>query len=133
MRSLAPSRFALILALVVALAGCDSSEPDTPPGAAGRYVATQFSAGATDVLALGGAVEITLSDDGRTVGRLVLPPSLADGDETEFSLAGTYRLNGDRVIFAQDADTFVRDATWTLSAGMLRGSFQNITVVLTTQ
>lgn len=114
------------LFLLLPLAACDSAEDSV----AGTYAAASFSVDGRDVLAAGATLQMTLTEDGRVTGQLTVPESLAEGEGTDYSLAGTYAQNGSRVTFAQEADTFVRDATWTYTGGELRGVEGEVSVVL---
>lgn len=120
-------RCVLFVALLSA-GGCDSSGNDS---VAGTYAASRFTVGGVDVLDAEGSLQMTLRDDGSVTGRLTVPESLAEGEETDYDLAGTYSVSGDRVAFTQAADTFVRDAAWTYGDGELRGAFGDVVIVLT--
>ena len=121
-------RFLAAFALLLTLAACDSSDDDS---VAGSYTASSFTNDGTDVLAAGGTLQMTLTDDGRVAGRLTVPESLAEGEETDFSLDGTYMQTGSTIRFAQTEDTFVPLVTWTYGGGELRGSYRSTSVVLT--
>lgn len=117
----------LVFAIFVASA-CGSDDPmkveDVAPPTmaevAGDYSATEFSGGGYDVLALEGSLDLTLGADGSLAGSMYIPPA-ADGPYT-FDMAGTYTLSGLSLTFYQDADTFVRDATWTWKGdGVIEG------------
>jgi len=120
---------ALILGLGLAVAAANScssgtAEPlvDLPPtiqNIAGSYSATSFTGGGYDVLALGGNLQLTLGVDGSLAGELNVPASA--GGPLLADMAGTYTINGNRLTFEQQADTFVRDATWTWTNAVLNG------------
>ena len=132
MRS-APTRLLLLLSLC-ATAACGTAstalddeeeqgpgDPPTMSAIAGDYEATQFTANGEDVLALGATLSLTLGADGSVAGTLDVPP--AAGGPFQADMAGTYTLSGNSLTIDQDADTFVRDATWTWSNGVLSGSW----------
>jgi len=88
---------------------------------AGAYSATEFMGGGYDVLALGGSLDLTLGDDGSLAGSRDIPP--AAGGPFTADMAGTYTVMGNALTFTQAADTFVRDASWTWTNGILNGSW----------
>ena len=112
------------LALSMSLAvGC--SDPLTPGSIIGTYFASTFalSGGATeDVLAAGGSLTITFSAGGTTSGVLFVPAASSASGGMDFTadMAGTFVLEGDSVILTQDADSFVRDLTWTVDGSRIR-------------
>jgi len=120
-----PGKPALLAVLVAAACGDGDPGAPTVPRVAGSYVAVVFTAtseGQTlDLLALGASLEITLSTDGRTAGRLFVPEGEEDGSDFEADLAGTWTLEGDTVRFSHDADTFVRDMPFHVRDGRLEG------------
>ena len=120
------------LALLVAATGCDSASDDSIAGtyAASQFIATLDSGETVNVLAAGGSITMTLTSDGRASGRLVVPESLAEDSEPITPFDGTYAVMGDTVTFDHEADTFIRDATWTRSGDQLRTQAFGITVVL---
>ena len=99
----------------------DPGDPPTMSTIAGAYEATQFTADGDDVLALGATLSLTLGADGSVAGDLHVPP--AAGGPFDADMVGTYTLSGDTLTIVQAADTFVRDATWTWSAGILSGAW----------
>ena len=107
----------LAVLAVLALPGCGDSFSPTRDTVAGTYTATRFVTSSTgtvtDQLAGGATLTITLTAGGITTGRLMLPASDVNGAGLDVSMAGTWSLTGDRVVFTQDADTFVRDMTFT--------------------
>ena len=136
MRSLvAPSS---VLALVSVLAGCGDDAPFAPTteNVAGSYSATTFTVatatGTVDLLALGSEVDVTLSSDGTTTGRLFVPASGEVGEDVEADLTGTWALDGSTVTFDQEGDTFLRDVEFTATRNRLTadGTFGNETVRL---
>lgn len=128
----------LFLGALLLLTGCDTAEPDveTVPG---TYQTVTFLADIegeiVDVMAAGGLIEMTLADDGTVSGRFLVPEALAgdDGENLTYDLAGTYTVVGDAVTFTQDADTFIRDVTWTFDDGALRLADENFDIVLRKQ
>ena len=113
-------RHAVVLSAAVLLLGCDSTEPSP---IAGTWVATEFtiteSGEETDVLAAGGALTITISSTNTTSGSLTIPASVTGEEEFTASMAGTATITGSTVDFEQAADSFVRDATWTIVGNTL--------------
>ncbi|MDT8341176.1 MAG: hypothetical protein RQ751_06660 [Longimicrobiales bacterium] len=121
----------LALGLVLLLAascGDDGVTEVRIEDVAGSYAATQFSAEGNDVLAAGGSLTLTLGTNGTVSGLLRVPEGV--GGPFEADMAGTYTLAGDRITFSQQADTFVRDAEWRWSGGVLRTDGPVVTVVL---
>jgi hypothetical protein len=124
---------ALLFAVALASAACasDPSGPSADPNenpptmseVAGDYHATAFTGGGYDVLALGGSLDMSLDADGTVTGSMLVPAAAAGGEDFQADMAGTYTLTGNALTFHQDADTFVRDATWTWSSGVLSGSW----------
>jgi hypothetical protein len=83
---------------------------------AGTYSATVFTvkpddAAEINVLGAGGSLTITISKSGATTGSLHVPASVEGGPLTA-SMAGTASVTELTVEFDQEADTFVRDLTW---------------------
>lgn len=95
--------------------------PPTLENIVGAYAATIFTGGGFDVLALGGGLEMTLAIDGSVTGTMEIPA--AAGGPFTADMAGTYSVTGNSLTFTQDADTFVRDMTWTWTNGVLNGSW----------
>jgi hypothetical protein len=100
---------ALIATVSVTAALACGSNPTGPSLAAvaGTYTATQFTTTdggtATNQLAAGASIALTLNANGTTSGRLIVPGQL-DAD-----LTGTWTVNGNRVTLSQSADTFLRN------------------------
>jgi hypothetical protein len=134
-------RLPIVLALVVPLVACGSTGEPSLDEVAGRYVATTFTVeqGGLTVDELGNGTEliIVLQVDGTTIGRLFVPGGAEGGGDLDASMTGTWVLHGATVTFAQSADTFVRDLSFTYDAGARTlsgtGTFggATITVVLT--
>ena len=127
----------LVFSLPFAFACNDALSPEA---LAGTYVATTFTFSGPvtgDVLSAGGSFTITLNADGTADGSLFVPASLAGGVALNTNLVGTYTLVGETITFTHEADTFVRDATWTVDGSELHGtgtfSGVTITVVLSRQ
>lgn len=119
--SLAPT---LILLSATALVGCeDTTGPPTMDDVAGSYHATTLightDAGDIDVLARGGSLTLTLAADGTAMGTLFVPDGDEDGSDLTADLSGTWTLDGDEVTFQHDADTFIRNVTFTYHAGLV--------------
>ena len=124
MRSLLASG-SLCLLLLACSAGTEVEAPD----AEGAYAATTLTAvDATetiDVLADGGSLILTLHGNGTTTGRLFAPGAGEDGENLDEDLAGTWSQTGEQVTFSQAADTFIRDATWTVDAVSLSTTYNS--------
>jgi hypothetical protein len=106
-----------------------------PESLAGTYVATTFTLSGGiigDVLAEGGSLTITLNADGTTTGSLLIPGSLVDGEDFSASMVGTFTIVNETLTLTQDADSFVRDLTWTVDGSQLRASdtFSGVTVTI---
>lgn len=117
-----PIRIALFLTMLVVAGSCSSdATAPTMESIAGDYVATSFTGAGSDILAAGGGLSLALSADGSVAGSLSIPAEA--GGPLEVDMAGTYTLDGSRVTFHQDGDSFVRDADWTWTDGVLNGSW----------
>ncbi len=121
-----PLRNALVTAGVSALmAGCGGEDTTGPGGLAlGSYTATTFSvtpAGGApiNVLGNGGSLVITLHAGGTTTGALTVPGTITGGAPFVASMAGTVTVTSLTVTFAQPADSFVRDLTWSRQGQIL--------------
>ena len=114
-------------AAVVTISACGKN-PFTPTVAdiAGTYSATTFTSTnggtTTDHLAAGGSLTLTLGSDGATTGRLFVPGGAEGGGDLDADMQGTWTLSGTAVDFAQTADTFVRDMTFSAEPSRLRGA-----------
>ncbi len=107
------------LALSLALAACGGDDDGFSPSmsnVSGTYHATTFTAGPTNLLALGATVDVTLASNGTTTGHLTVPGNV---DE---DLAGTWTLSGNTVTFSQTAGTLIQDATFTAEENRLTGN-----------
>jgi hypothetical protein len=135
------------------LASCSAAkpvEPDPPPNPVlGTYRASSLIVvipGQTiDVLASGGVFTMTLTanvdrrvtTNGTTGGRLIVPGGGTNGQNLDANMDGVWNQAGTTVRFTQNADTFVRDATWTVDTQTLRTTLVSgtttVTAVLTKQ
>ena len=103
-----------LLGIAAMLACGDSTSPSSPVG---DYTAIVFvttdNTGATNQLAIGSTLNISLAANGTTTGHLHLA---ASGAQTLFDadMAGTWSRNGEVIDFAQTADTFVKDMSFTI-------------------
>ena len=75
----------------------------------------------TDWLARGASVELRLTADGGTRGRLYVPGADEDGGNLDSDLAGTFSVRDGVVTFDHEADTFIRDMPFAWTDGRLRG------------
>jgi len=116
---LRPAMLALALGLLAC--GGDNLAP-TMDTVAGTYTATTFTITSTtpptDALAAGVTVTLTLAPNGTTSGRLFVPGA-DDGGDIDEDLTGTWSLSGRSVTFNQSANTFIRDAVFTVGANRL--------------
>ena len=124
-----------LLALTVCLAGCSDDGPTetslsmslvagdyAAEGDYGVYTMTTTVDGQTvDQLAQGLSLTLTLTEDGRTSGRLFMPEGDEDGSDYEADLTGTWTLTGNVVDFSHQADTFIRDMSFRVEGGQLSG------------
>ena len=108
--------------LLVATASC-GSDPVAPSmeAIAGDYDATSFTADGMNILAAGGSLTLSLGSGGTVAGSMFIPAQV--GGPLQTDMAGTYTLSGNALTIDQAADTFVRDAEWTWSDGVLDGSW----------
>ena len=108
---------------------------------AGDYHATTLTAtqatGTINLLLNGGALTLSLHQDGTTTGHLFVPGAGEGGADVDLDLPGTWTLTRNTVTFASDADTFIRDMPFTPELNRLRGeeTFGDFTirVVLTSR
>lgn len=102
----------LLLLSFLAWSGCGDSEQPETLDVVGTYRATTFIAtgftGATDLLALGASITLTLNGDRTTAGRLYVPLAHVGGIDLDEDLAGTWQIDAMIVTLHHDADTFLR-------------------------
>lgn len=119
------SRFAP--AALVCLFACGGGDGFTPTEetVAGTYEASAFTvtsgAGTTDLLAIGGTVDVTLAPDGTTSGRLFLPGGEEDGSDLDQDLTGTWTLADQTVTFEPTSDTFIGEVEFLAGRNTLTG------------
>ena len=106
------------------LSGGCGNNTDPSVSLTGTYVATAFSVTPTgqaviNVLAAGGSLTITIAANNTTTGNLSIPASINGGTALSASMEGTATVAGTHVEFQQNADTFVRDLTWTFGNNTL--------------
>jgi hypothetical protein len=124
------------VAAAVLLAACSDSTAPTMRSVAGSYSATSFtvteSGGTTNILAAGGSITLTLTAAGVTSGRLFVPGGAEDGGDFDEALTGTWTLQDSTVTLEHDADTFLRDMTFTVRGQQLVGeeTFSDVTVAV---
>ncbi len=122
-----PASIPLLLALA-AVAGCGKDGPTGPSAAdlAGTYTLTQLNTTVggvtTDQVQAGASMTLTLNADGTTGGALFVPAGGENGADLSANLAGTFTVDGQTVEFQQEADTFVRDMTFTFDGDGLSGT-----------
>ncbi len=137
------TRAAVTFFAAATVAACGSDGPTEGPTLAGAYQATTFRVTPTgqstiDALSQGGALSIVIAANNTTTGTLTLPASVTGAAPLTASMAGTAVRTGGNVDFAQSADSFVRDLTWTLGTNTLSVTDQTVggarfTIVLTRQ
>jgi hypothetical protein len=107
------------------LLACSNDNGGTSSSVAGASTATVFQVtldgqSTVDELAGGGSLTITIAANDSTTGELtVLPAEGVSGEPATYSMAGLAVVSGSTVQFHQDADTFVRDLTWTVSGSTI--------------
>ncbi len=127
-------RVVSLLLAGLALGACDEyrHSPTAPPtmaGVAGEYQVVRFKSfsganTAVDVLAKGGAVQLTLRENGSTAGTAHLPEGTVPGQPgQDASLEGTWRLEDREFVrLEQTADTPLRAARYLVRGNQLLGS-----------
>ena len=107
----------LSCAVLLTAAGCGSTAP-TVTEVSGFYHAVVFmtteNGVTTDQLLERSSLVMRLLPDGTMTGHLAIP-----ADSVSENIGGTWALNGDKVTFVQQADTFVRDLTFTAMTNTL--------------
>jgi hypothetical protein len=108
--------FCFLSAATLAAFGCGgSTEPAeelvlTMQNLSGIYYGVTFTTEeggvVTDRIRLGATIELILTAEGTTDGRLYIPPDAAGCCAIDVSLNGTWELDGNTVTLAQSADTF---------------------------
>jgi hypothetical protein len=126
-----------IVGLALLGLACGDTAPRTLAGTwtATTLTITPTGQPTTDVLAAGGTLNIIVAADMTTTGTLNIPSNVIGGPFNA-SMAGTATVNGNTVTFAQTADSFVRDQSWSYDGSHLsttRNSNGVIAVVLTRQ
>ena len=120
------SRRSAALAIAFFLASCGDNDGFSPTvdNVSGSYSASAFtvtgSSGIVDLLAAGASVQVTLTSDGATTGRLLLPGADLSGDHDE-DLAGTWTLTGNKVTISPRGPSVLRFAEFTAAADQLTG------------
>jgi hypothetical protein len=136
----ASHRQVIRLSLLAVAAACSGGTEPKTADVAGSYSATAFtttSAGTTtNQLSRGSTLALVLSAQGAVTGTLFIPDDGVSGT-VNANMAGTWTLSGSTVSFTQNADTFVRDMSFTFANNTLVGddtfSGTRIQVTLTRQ
>jgi hypothetical protein len=119
-----PRSGALLFALCLVSCGGDDGFSPTVDSVAGSYSASAFtvtsSSGVIDLLAMGASVQVTLTPDGTTTGRLLLPGDDTVGDHDE-DLAGTWILSGSKVTISPVGPSVLRFTEFTAASNQLSG------------
>lgn len=116
------ARTLLVATLLVAASGCRSTgvlDPVVGTFLATTFVITPTGQGPINVLAQGGTLGINVADNFVTTGTLIIPPALNAGTTLTVSLAGTAVRTDNTVRFMLEANTFVRNLTFTLDVNTL--------------
>ena len=131
---------AAALAVALLLASCSDDDAFSPTVAtvSGSYSASSFTvtspSGVVDLLGSGASVQITLTSDGATTGRLLLPSGDPEGDHDE-ELAGTWQLRGDTVTISPRGPSLLRFTPFIAAPERLAGerllSGETLRLVLT--
>jgi len=115
---------AFALALFLASCGDDNGFSPTVTNVSGSYSASSFtvtsSSGVVDLLASGAAVQVTLTADGVTTGRLLLPGDDTNADYDE-DLTGIWTLTGAKVMLSPRGASLLRFAEFTAAPDRLTG------------
>ena len=138
----------LILGAALTLGACDDSPTTLDPTAqAMAAVAGEYSAGGSlgaisltteddgetlDWLAAGASMQVRLTADGKTTGRLFIPGADEDGGDMDADLTGTWSLESGKIHFQHPADTFIRDMEFVVEGKRMVGdeTFDGIRVRL---
>ena len=121
------SRRSAALAIAVFLGACGDDDGFSPTveNVSGSYSASSFtvtsSSGIVDLLAMGASVQVTLTPDGATTGRLLLRGADTGGDHDE-DLTGTWTLTGDMVTISPSGPSVFRFAQFTAAHDQLTGT-----------
>lgn len=136
-------RLPLVLAMTGSLIACGNDSPTETDSLSGTYNATTLRITPTgqasiDALTQGGSMTLVINDSRSTGGSLTLPTAVTGGAALTASMAGTAVQTGGTIRFQQSADTFVRDLTFTVGAGVLTVTDQaagsaRFTITLTRQ
>lgn len=126
----------LAAALVSLAAGCGSDDRLERDDVSGSYAASRWvfvdDTSASNILAAGGELELTLQADGSTAGSAVIPPGFAGVDTTlQESLAGRWELRNDTVWLSElDGRVFLDSAPLAVRGRplALRGEYPSVIV-----
>lgn len=129
----------LVAALASLAVACGGNDQLLPRDVSGAYTASRWvfvdDTSASNILAAGGRLELTLEEDGSTAGSAVIPPGFTSVDTTlEESLAGRWELRNDTVwlselegrVFLDSAPLAVRRVPLALT-----GEYPSVIVTLT--
>src|SRR3954467_9176573 len=124
MPSLAARSAALAIVLFLASCGAEGGFSPTVDSVSGSYSASSFtvtsSSGIVDLLASGASVQVTLTPEGATAGRLLLPGTAIVGDHEE-DLSGTWMLTEGKVTISPRGPSVLRFAEFTVAPDRLSG------------
>jgi hypothetical protein len=137
---------AILFGAALTLAACDDSPTTLDPSSAamaalaGEYAAsgslgaisltTEEDGETIDWLAAGASVQLRLTADGKTTGRLFIPGGDEDGGDMDEDLAGSWTLESNTVHLDHESDTFIRDMPFRVEGARLVGdeSFDGVRV-----
>ena len=119
-----PRSGALAIALFLASCGGDDGFSPTVDNVSGSYSASSFtitsSSGLVDLLATGASMQVTLTPEGATTGRLLIPGTDMGGGDDE-DLTGTWMLTGGKVTISPTGPSVLRFAEFTAAPDRLSG------------
>jgi hypothetical protein len=116
-----PVRRSAVLAALLAASACSDLAGVRVGDVIGSYEATILVAEGQDVLAAGGSLTLSLEGNGLMSGTLNLPASVSGGP-LDVDLSGTWSLVDRTVLLFQNSDTFVKQAVWVWTDGVIEGT-----------
>lgn len=101
-----------------------------PSDVFGNWVATTFvvtpsGQAAIDLIPIGGTIAINIDADNFTTGQLNVP-AVAGQPAFQADMAGQAIVTETTVVFDQNADSFIRDLTWTRGTMVLTVTNQSV-------
>jgi hypothetical protein len=114
------ARTAILIVAGVAASACADPIGVRVSDITGSYEATSFIAEGNDILAAGGSLDLTFSGNGLVSGTLFVPAAV--GGPLTADMTGTWTLVDRTLVVDQSEDTFVRDAVWIWTDGVIEGT-----------